>query len=215
MPEHGPPTKVFMGRRPAADLLAMPPRYAALLQDCWASDARARPTFTEIIPRVRDLVREERSGRAAADPSLAAGAPAAAAGGAALRASGVGAGAGLIGVGRGCDGAAKATTCQGAALSPDTPDQGPGGGAQAHGAAGLQSGPGRPGQAPGGSCSWGSESESGLGFSLSSPPDGAATGAHEHLPQLSPRPQPSQPSPFALDAERRALSPLHNGRVGG
>lgn len=71
---------MFSGRRPACDLDAMPPAYAALLQQCWATNPAERPSFAEIIPRVRDMIRDERAKRAAAadGPTVtpAGGAPA-------------------------------------------------------------------------------------------------------------------------------------------
>ncbi|KAK9842451.1 hypothetical protein WJX81_000763 [Elliptochloris bilobata] len=54
---------VFSGRRPACDLNAMPPGYSALLQDCWATNPAQRPSFSEMIPRIRDMIKEERAAR--------------------------------------------------------------------------------------------------------------------------------------------------------
>ena len=46
---------------------AMPPEYAALLQDCWATDPAKRPSFAEIIPRVRNMICDARAAAAAAE----------------------------------------------------------------------------------------------------------------------------------------------------
>ena len=71
--------RVFSGRRPACDLDAMPPGYSALLQQCWATKPAERPSFAEIIPRVRDMIRDERAKRPHADSPAAAPAGGAAA----------------------------------------------------------------------------------------------------------------------------------------
>ena len=59
--------QVFSGHRPACDMQAMPPEYAALLQDCWATEPAERPSFAEVIPRVRDMIRGARAAAAAAE----------------------------------------------------------------------------------------------------------------------------------------------------
>lgn len=58
--------QVFSGHRPTCDMQAMPPEYAALLQDCWATNPAERPSFAEIIPRVRDMIRDARAAAATA-----------------------------------------------------------------------------------------------------------------------------------------------------
>lgn len=55
--------KVFAGQRPPVDLDAMPEGFRNLLEDCWASEPSMRPSFKEILGRLRQLLSEERQRR--------------------------------------------------------------------------------------------------------------------------------------------------------
>ena len=55
--------KVFAGQRPPVDLDAMPEGFRNLLEDCWASEPNLRPSFKEILGRLRQLLSEERQRR--------------------------------------------------------------------------------------------------------------------------------------------------------
>lgn len=51
---------VFCGFRPPVPA-DMPAAYRALLEDCWAADAKLRPTFDDIIVRLASLLKAERA----------------------------------------------------------------------------------------------------------------------------------------------------------
>jgi hypothetical protein len=200
---------VFTGRRPAVDLDAMPPRYSALLQECWATDPAARPGFAEIIPRMRELITDERAARAA--PPRAAPAPRG--GGLALRGgaeSHAGAGAGAA-----AGAAAGATRIRGgfrddtALAAGAEPPAGGGGGVTGRSAgapgAGPALGPGleAPDRGPGAR----GAGPAALGAGPQAGPHEAAapglTGAVAGLRQ--------QVSPFEADLVRRSSSPEAEG----
>jgi len=73
--------KVFAGQKPPVDRGAMPGGFRDLLESCWENDPAARPSFREILTRLRQLLSEERQRRfalqraaadaeARADPAL-------------------------------------------------------------------------------------------------------------------------------------------------
>ena len=51
--------KVITGWRPNTPDGA-PPTFVAIMTDCWNADAAARPDFTEILPRLKNLYKEIR-----------------------------------------------------------------------------------------------------------------------------------------------------------
>ena len=55
--------KVFAGQRPPVDTEGMPEGFRNLLEDCWASEPSLRPSFKEILGRLRQLLSEERQRR--------------------------------------------------------------------------------------------------------------------------------------------------------
>ena len=52
--------QVFSGQKPPFSREGMPRAYEALIEDCWAPDPEARPTFGAILQRLRGLYGEER-----------------------------------------------------------------------------------------------------------------------------------------------------------
>jgi hypothetical protein len=55
--------KVFAGQKPPVDRGAMPAGFRDLLESCWENDPAARPSFREILTRLRQLLSEERQRR--------------------------------------------------------------------------------------------------------------------------------------------------------
>jgi len=55
--------KVFAGQKPPVDRGAMPGGFRDLLESCWENDPAARPSFREILTRLRQLLSEERQRR--------------------------------------------------------------------------------------------------------------------------------------------------------
>ena len=65
--------------RPPLPLLHCPAGLAALMESCWQEDPGARPTFAELLPRLRALMQEARREQlpTAAERTASLGAPAA------------------------------------------------------------------------------------------------------------------------------------------
>ena len=186
--------QVFSGKRPAVDLAAMPTAYAALLQECWATDPSARPSFPDIIPRMRQLIRDERAADAPADSSAAVG------------------GAGVGRDGGAADGAGAATGnaggAQGQGQGHARVESGLGSVSEAPAPAVLPSGPGRPAPGPAGGLM--AESGPGFGSGFVPGPQAAAVVGSGH-PWSKERDARPGLSPFAVDAERRAVAPTPQG----
>jgi hypothetical protein len=57
--------QVFSGQKPPFSRAGMPPAYGSLIEDCWAADPDARPSFGAILQRLRGMYSEERARLAA------------------------------------------------------------------------------------------------------------------------------------------------------
>lgn len=209
---------VFTGRRPAVDLDAMPPRYSALLQECWATDPAARPGFAEIIPRMRELITDERAARAAPLPR-AAPVPALRGGGLAPRGaveSRTGAGAGAGAAADAAAGAAAGAARIRGGFTDDTaqaagaaPSAGGGLGMTGRGAGAPKAGPAlapgleAPDRGPGARGAGHAVLGAGLQAGLHEAAAPGLTGAVAGLRQ--------QVSPFEADLVRRSSSPEAEG----
>ncbi len=179
--------QVFSGKRPAVDLAVMPAGYAALLQECWATDPPARPSFSDIIPRMRQLIRDERAPYAPADSSAAVG-------DAGVRYDGAAAG--------------NAGGAQGQGQGHARVESGLGSVSEAPAPAVLPSGPGRPAPGPAGSSIV--ELGPGFGSGFVPGPQAAAVVRPDHLWSQERDARPGL-SPFAVDAERRSVAPAPQG----
>ena len=172
----------------------MPAGYAALLQECWATDPSARPSFTDIIPRMRQLIRDERAADAPADSSAAVGDAGVGYNGGAADSAGAAAG--------------NAGGAQGQGQGHVRVESGLGSVSEAPAPAVLPSGPGRPAPGPAGSSMV--ESGPGFGSGFVPGPHAAAVVGPGH-PWSQERDARSGLSPFAVDAERRAIAPAPQG----
>ena len=52
--------QVFSGQKPPCDRTDMPEPYGQLIDDCWQEDPEERPTFADILQRLRGMYKDER-----------------------------------------------------------------------------------------------------------------------------------------------------------